>query len=79
MQSKGIKEISSSLDGRLSALPPFIFDESWQKVDCLKVSAMPSFDANAMTSLNLFKQNFELPTFRRSSTVSQIEGRQCRK
>ena len=28
--------LSSSLDGRLSALPSLVFDESRQKVECLK-------------------------------------------
>ena len=43
-----------------------------------KVNAMPSFDVNAMISSIFFKQRFKLPTFSRSSAVSQIEGRQGR-
>ena len=31
-----IKQVRPTLDGRLSALPSLVFDESRQKVDCLK-------------------------------------------
>ena len=67
--------LSSSLDGRLSTLLSFNFDENRLS----KVNAMPSFDVNVLTSSTFFKQSFKLPTFCRSSAFSRIERRQCRK
>ena len=45
---------SSSLDGRLSALPSLIFYESRQKVDCLKSMRCPFFWRQCNDFFNLF-------------------------
>ena len=69
--------LSSTLDGRLSALPRSFLRNSTES-RLAKVDAMLSFDVNVMTFSIFFEQRFELPTFRRSSAASHIERMQAK-
>ena len=66
---RGVKVvyISYSLDGRLSALPSLVFDESRQKVDCLKSMRCPF-----LTSIQLLLQSFSSKVFNCRLTVELL-------
>ena len=57
-----VQIVSSTLDGRLSALPRSFSDESRPKSRRFKINVMTCFNVNAMTS---FKLRFYLSTFKR--------------